>query len=395
MSKYLSSLLGSQNIKSILGTSVSGIKKISGIDILHLPLGTILMYHGSGINAPTTKSTEISVSNSDSFDMKGWYVCNNKDTTDYALGFTTNLVDKFVRMEMEAGNTGGNNDAPYIIHSHTLNTGGGHTHSGGIESVRHRHDYCNWWGQGTAGIPAGSVFAFYNKRTTSENDHTHTANSDGAHSDHGMSYSGSSSITDKNIPYSRSLIFIERLRIDDYQLPLGTVFMYHGTAISDIEGKGSDLSSELGMPGWYVCNGVKAGTVDMIDNFVRSRQSVATGTSEGSNNVTLRYHNHTENACSTHQHISNEVTHTHGFPGYINYALYYLGYGGSLTWAIIAGNLSYSTSTNTSYNGDHTHSISNNAQHYHSITTVGDNNGVGYNMPSYKTLIFIQKVEAS
>ncbi|MEE9439562.1 MAG: hypothetical protein V3V14_11220 [Saprospiraceae bacterium] len=400
MSKYLSSLLGSQNIKSILGTSVSGIKKISGIDLVNLPLGTIVMYHGSGINAPTTKSTEISEANGDDFDMKGWYVCNDKDTTDYALGYTTDLVEKFIRMEMEAGNIGGNNDAPYIAHTHSLPTGGSHTHSTGNQSANHDHSYCKYWSSGgIGGMPAGSLFSYYYNVAIKYSSHSHTNSGDGgAHSDHSISNSGSSAYTDKNTPDCVTLIFLERLRIDDYKFPLGTVFMYHGTAISNIESKGSDLSSELGMPGWYVANGVKAGTVNMINRFARSKMSVSTGSREGSNNVTLRQHSHTTIASSTHWHASDGKSHGH----YMGYWLGYpvaldIGSGGSYTYNIVGGGLyGYSgiCAIRTDYQGSHNHTSNNSSSHYHTITEVGDNNGVGYNVPAYKTLIFIQKVEA-
>lgn len=403
MSKYLSSLLGSQNIKSILGTSVSGIKSVFGVEVLNLPLGTIIMYHGTGVSSPTTKSTEISLSNGDSFDMKGWYVCNNQTISDYGLGSSTNLIDKFLRFDMEAGGqtmSAGNANAPYIAHSHSLASAGAHTHSTGNENTRHRHTFCYWWGYGLAGMPSGTPYTFYNQKTSTSNNHSHTSGYAGSHSNHSIGYSGSSAYTDKNAPECRTLIFLERLRIDDYKLPLGIVLMYHGTAISDVGGKGSDLSGELGMPGWYVANGVKSGTVNMIDKFARSKMSVATGTAEGTNNVTLRYHNHTANASSpsTHQHTSDTKTHTHGFPGYVNYAGYYVGSGGSFTYNTGmpgSGNFFGDTNVYSSYDGDHTHTCNNCASHYHTISTVGDNNGVGYNIPAYKTLIFIQKVEQS
>jgi len=392
MSKYLSSLLGSQNIKKILGTNVSDIKSISGIDVLNLPLGTIIMYHGTGINDPSNKTTQISVSNGDSFDMLGWYVCNGKTISDYGLGNATDLVDKFLRMEMEAGNTGGNNDAPYIAHSHTLESAGGHTHSTGNESSRHRHSYCDYWGTGAGGLPGGAFHELYTEKTTTSKGHTHSTNSESAHSNHSISNSGSTEYVDKNIPYSRTLIFLERKRKDNYKMPSGAILMYHGTAIEDIDGKGSDLSSELGMPNWYVANGVKAGTVNMVDRFAFSRTTVATGSSVGSNNVTLRQHSHTCNSGGSHSHTSDNKSHTHGFPGYLITALYYVSNGGG-SWG-----LNYTPSNANSGDvvlssaGDHTHPINNASAHYHNISEEGDNNGVGYNIPAYKTLIFIQKV---
>jgi len=384
MSKYLSSLLGSKNIKTILETKVSDIKRVSGIDILHLPLGTILMYHGTGIATPTTKNNEISVANGDSFDMLGWHVCNG-------LGGSTDLSSKFLRMEMTAGNTGGDDSAPYISHSHTLVSGGAHAHSTGIESSRHRHTYCNYWSTGFGGLDTGGSYGC-TQGTTTGNSHSHSLNAGGAHSDHSIGYSGTSSTSGKNVPPCKALIFVERKTLQPYKLPLGTILLYHGSAISDIEGKYKDLSLELGMQGWYVANGQKSGTLNLINYFARNDLTVSTGTSQGYQDVTLPYHNHTTQNSSTHGHTTDTKTHTHGFPGSI-YSAYFYGAGGIKPRSWVSANW-YEDDIALSSVGAHTHETNNSTSHAHTISTVGDDDGVDKNSPAYKTLIFIQKVEA-
>ncbi|MBD3229520.1 MAG: hypothetical protein GF329_15150, partial [Candidatus Lokiarchaeota archaeon] len=73
-----------------------------------LPIGTILMYNGSGIANVGSRSSQIGDEDSDNIKMEGWYVCNGNSST-------PNIIDKFVRGESVAGNMGGSD-------SHTLTT---------------------------------------------------------------------------------------------------------------------------------------------------------------------------------------------------------------------------------------------------------------------------------
>jgi hypothetical protein len=73
-----------------------------------LPVGTIIMYNGSGIANVSSRSSQIGDDGSDTITMEGWYVCNGNAST-------PDLMDKFIRSESSAGNTGGED-------SHTLTT---------------------------------------------------------------------------------------------------------------------------------------------------------------------------------------------------------------------------------------------------------------------------------
>lgn len=77
-----------------------------GVENAILPVGTILMYDGSEIADAETRTEKIGGHPSDTidFDLHGsWYVCNGNSGA-------LNLINTFIRGEVESGNTGGSED---------------------------------------------------------------------------------------------------------------------------------------------------------------------------------------------------------------------------------------------------------------------------------------------
>jgi hypothetical protein len=83
----------------------------------YLPIGTVLMYNGSGIANPGSRNTPLGDESGDTIKMPGWYVCNGNAST-------PNLLNKFVRAEAASGNTGGSDNAIVVSHNHGGVTGG-------------------------------------------------------------------------------------------------------------------------------------------------------------------------------------------------------------------------------------------------------------------------------
>ena len=83
-----------------------------------LPIGTVLMYNGTGIADVATRTEDIGDRMGDTITLSGWKVCNGNAST-------PNLLNKFIRSEAASGNTGGNDSAS---HSHGLPS---HSHNQG------------------------------------------------------------------------------------------------------------------------------------------------------------------------------------------------------------------------------------------------------------------------
>jgi hypothetical protein len=92
----------------------------------YLPVGTVLMYNGSGIADAGSRSTPLGAEQGDTIDMPGWYVCNGNAST-------PNLLNRFIRAESASGNTGGSDNQVILDHTHNTNINHGHqlrTHGG-------------------------------------------------------------------------------------------------------------------------------------------------------------------------------------------------------------------------------------------------------------------------
>lgn len=88
--------------------------------------------------------------------------------------------------------------------------------------------------------------------------------------------------------------------------PVGTIMMYDGTMIANVETRavqiGDDVGDQINMKGWFVCNGL-AGTPDLEKMFVRG--AYVSGGMSGSDDSIVVQHNHG---------ASQEV-HTHNVKG--------------------------------------------------------------------------------
>lgn len=140
-----------------------------------LPVGTILMFKGTFTNNVT---------------IVGWYKCDGGNGT-------PNLVDKFIRSEATSDNTGGDDDAVVVSHSHGA---GNKTET---QDTSHWHNMTIYDKSGTSAIKAegtDSVSQLGAELTSVQlSDHKHTIASAGV------------SGTDKNIPAYYSLVFIMRV----------------------------------------------------------------------------------------------------------------------------------------------------------------------------------------
>lgn len=243
----------------------------------NLPIGTVVMYNGTGIADAETRTEAIGSRTGDTVDLPGWYVCNGYSNT-------PDLIDKFVRGSATSGVTGGSDDAIVVEHQHDVKLTG---------------DIQAW--QQTGGSGVGYTFDV-----------------DGVDDGTRQFYSDStgSSGADKNIPAYYSVIFIIKLAdwitpapdevvvssfmrtlLDDtspvaarqtlgLDFPQGTVLMYNGTGIDSADTRTEQIGDRTGdtvfMKGWYVCNG-QSGTPNLIDKFIRSMTS--SGTTGGSDDA--------------------------------------------------------------------------------------------------------------
>ncbi|MEE9439561.1 MAG: hypothetical protein V3V14_11215 [Saprospiraceae bacterium] len=117
-------------------------------------LGIVLMYNGTGIGVGNgsgstdpekryNRTNEISESNGDSFDMKGFYVCNGKvsGVPDLAGAYDSG---NFPRGANNSGSnqSGGNDDAVLIQHDHSASSGYGGVHNHSTISASGTHFHC-------------------------------------------------------------------------------------------------------------------------------------------------------------------------------------------------------------------------------------------------------------
>jgi len=100
-----------------------------------LPIGTVLMYNGTGIADADIRTEDIGERGGDTIGkMPGWRVCNGNAST-------PNLFNRFIRSENASGNIGGSDDAIVVSHHHTIN----HTHSTSYATSSHVHGSSNMY----------------------------------------------------------------------------------------------------------------------------------------------------------------------------------------------------------------------------------------------------------
>jgi len=91
-----------------------------------MPIGTILMYDGTGIAEVETREVEIGAHGSDTIEMSGWFACNG-------LVNTPNLIGSFTMGFLTSGGVGGSNDAVVVEHTHGASSTNAGSHNHGVK----------------------------------------------------------------------------------------------------------------------------------------------------------------------------------------------------------------------------------------------------------------------
>ena len=156
------------------------------------PIGTILMYKGTGIANVSTRSTQIGDEQGDTISMPGWYACNGNVST-------PNLLNKFIRSESASGNTGGSDDAVVVGHNHGGATGGMSANN------PHSHSVRGYWDSG-----GSTNYINRDNDSSSPNDISGAALASNIEHTHSIASAGESG-TGKNKPAYYSLIFIIKM----------------------------------------------------------------------------------------------------------------------------------------------------------------------------------------
>jgi len=197
-------------------------------------VGIVLMYNGTGVGVGNgsgstdpekryNRTNEISIANGDSFDLKGWYICNGK---------VTNVPDltgsysggKYIRGANDNGSnqSGGSDDAVLVQHNHGGTSGYNSTHNHGgttLGSGNHTHtitdivrilssDY-GWVLFGNFDNNPKTGFACDSSRE-SYGDHSHTLLEGSSAHTHTTTSTGTDSRTNRNMPEYHSVIPIIR-----------------------------------------------------------------------------------------------------------------------------------------------------------------------------------------
>jgi len=124
-SDFLTALGFSSFIKTLIDDANAATARIT-LGVTDPIVEEVSFYSGSGIADPATRTEDIGDRTGDTVSKPGWKVANG-------LAGTSNMLDRFLRMESVAGNTGGSDDAIVVSHNHTGTTGN--------QSVNHSHNY--------------------------------------------------------------------------------------------------------------------------------------------------------------------------------------------------------------------------------------------------------------
>jgi hypothetical protein len=182
-----------------------------------LPVGTILMYNGTGIANADSRSIDLS-----ELDMYGWYVANGQSAT-------PDLRGQFLFGSTVSGATGGSDNATIPQHSHTgssANNSVTHNHTttptcGSNSLTGHSHTI-DTYGKGSPyntspwGAASNISVATITTSSVDGGEHTHTfsltsGNNSATHTHTVTIDNYTSSGTGKNVPPYYSLIMIKRM----------------------------------------------------------------------------------------------------------------------------------------------------------------------------------------
>ena len=197
-----------------------------------MPIGTILMYDGVGIDNVQLRTEQIGDDPQDTISMVGWFVCNG-------LVSTPNLINKFIVGLDTSGVEGGSNDAVVVQHIHPGSSGAqsaNHTHTIGNQTVSHSHVinsggshahdlkvFTSGGGSGSqyypntpGGLPESDIvqpIGDHNHTSGSQSaSHSHTPGNQSANHNHVITVNNAGvSGTGVNRPLFYSMIFIVRM----------------------------------------------------------------------------------------------------------------------------------------------------------------------------------------
>lgn len=361
-------------VQSINGVDIESIEEINVVWIEHIPLRTVIYYHGT-ISDAASKTTEVSF-------MLGWYVCNGKTTVDGTPPDYIDVAPRFLRCSAGIDDTGGGNDIRSVLnHTHSTNGNGSHSgiaHSYTGYSGTHRHtinkDIVRYGSlKDDAGYQSGSYMHTYDAGEFlflgGDSPHEHTVGNDGGHSNHSISNQGTA--TPNNRPAYKTLIPLIRLRRDNYTFAVGTILWFDGSFTNG--------------NGWYKCDG-NNGTLNLLNSFIRCEP---TSSGSGGTDTTLNVqHNHSNSTAGSHNHDCNYDTgHVH----YYDTACWGSSGANNITTAD-SGAIYQDEYVATNSVGNHSHSASGYYNNSHTHTTNSTGSGDGDNRPAFYSMQLVQRV---
>jgi len=187
------------------------------------PIGTIIMYHGTGIGGGDTaniltRTDPISIANGDSIDFGqgDWYVCNGVSSTPDII-----TTPKMIRGSATSGSVSGTDNAATVSHTHSGNSSSAGTHSHTLSSSTgaHTHNMRTYNGGAVPRVTASNTWFWIGnyqdqlglRYTDAGGSHTHTISGAGSHDHGGTCNAAGSSGTGANIPAYNTLIFVIKM----------------------------------------------------------------------------------------------------------------------------------------------------------------------------------------
>lgn len=187
----------------------------------------------------------------------------------------------------------------------------------------------------------------------------------------------------------------------DKALAPGTILMYNGTSISNADTRTTECS-EVGMYGWYVCNG-QASTPDLRNKFLLG--ATTSGTTGGSDDAQVPQHTHTVasstgiSGIESSKHVHTVTLRTDSTTPAHYHNWYTFTTGSSYNYTNRPSSSAQTGSqpdVMTDGDGAHTHTLSgtsgtDSANHTHTVTINNYTSGsdTGKNIPPYYGLIYL------